>query len=376
MQIRTLFFVQIIVFFAGCVEPYHPKLNDYIEIPVVDGIITNEAGPYIVTLSKSSTVYNPEFDPIVGAEVTISDDLNYEEVLTEIEPGVYSTDPDGIRGKVGRKYQVTIKKDGKTYQSAFEELQEPVEIDSVYSKVEYKENREGLQFYLNTGNISDNHKQFLYTMVETYKYEADDYPIDYIYVKADSIIIPAYDYIKLIKVCWKTDKVTQIFTGAANKFSDSKIENFPLHYVNTESKKLFIKYSLLVRQYSISNDAYKYWTEIKEQNEKSGSLYVKQPFQLIGNLTDINNPASIILGYFTVAGVSQKRYFVNKPTLKFYFDECKASHQTYLAWLEQEEPPYPAYIKLVVGGLGKASLNCFDCRSKGGTTNKPDFWED
>jgi len=376
MQIRNLFYCALVIIFSGCIELFNPQLNDYLEIPVVDGGITNEPGPYTVKLSKSSSVYNPEFDPISGAIVIISDDLNFEEALVEVKPGVYSTDAAGIRGEVGRKYRVTVEMDGKIYQSSFEELLEPVGIDSVYAKTEYKGNQEGMQFYLNTETLKDDNRQFLWTLIETYKYEADEYPVDFIYIKPDSIFIPPYEYVEMIRMCWKTDKVFQIFTGSAKNISQPGLSNIPLHYVDTKTKKLSQKYSLFVSQYSISDAAYQYWNEIKEQNEKSGSLYTRQPFQIAGNISSIDNADDIIFGYFTVAGVSNKRIFVEKPSLFFYYDECKATHDTYLAWLAQRQPPYPAYIKYVEDGMGKASLPCFDCRSEGGTTNKPDFWED
>ncbi len=371
-----LLFIIIISLSTGCIEDFNPIINDYIDIPVVEGAITNEPGPYIMRLSKSSMVYDPELIPITGAEIIISDDLNFEETLFELEPGIYATDPYGIRGEIGRKYRITINIDDRVYQSNFEELEEPTEIDSVYSKIEYKGNFEGLQFYIDTETVNNRSRQFLWTLIETYKYEADDYPLDYIYYSEDSIVSPPSEFVDMINLCWKTEKVFGIFTGSYKNVMEPKLKNLPLHYVDTETKRLYKRYSLFVNQYSISDDAYRYWTEIKEQNDESGSLYTKQPFQIAGNLTNINNPDDIILGFFMVAGVSQKRIFVDQPPLNFYFDVCEASADTYRRWLNAAHPSYPIYVKLVGGEYGKAGLACFDCRMEGGKTNKPDFWED
>lgn len=374
IKYKLLFIISIV--FHGCIDPYSPTLSDYLNTLVVDATITNEPGPYIVKLSKSSTVYDPEFNPVSGARIVISDDLGNDETLTEIEPGVYSTIFSGIQGIVGRRYSILIETEGKIYQSPFEELREPVTIDSVYPKVEYRGGLEGLQFYVDTKDVKENSKNFLWTLNETYKYEADDYPLEMVFVNKDSIYEPSYEYQELIKTCWKTDKIFQIFTNSAKNISEPQILNFPLIYVDTESKKLYLKYSLLVNQYSISEDAYRYWNEIKEQNAESGSFYTKQPFQVIGNIVNVNDPDEVIFGYFTVAGLSSKRIFVDKPDLNFYFDVCKATHEAYVRWTNSAHPSYPVYLKFASGGLGKAGIGCFDCRMKGGKTNRPDFWID
>ncbi|OQX97291.1 MAG: hypothetical protein B6I20_12970, partial [Bacteroidetes bacterium 4572_117] len=154
MQIRIFSYLLIVVFLQACVEKYNPQINDYKNLPVVEGTITNEPGPYIIKLSQSSMVYDPKYIPIPGANIIISDNYDFEETLTETEPGVYSTSPTGIIGEIGKKYRITITVNGKTYQSEYEKLEEPIEIDSIYTKIETRETREGqlegLQFYIDT----------------------------------------------------------------------------------------------------------------------------------------------------------------------------------------------------------------------------------
>ena len=374
MRIRILLY--IIFIFEGCIENYYPKIDDYADLLVIDGIITNEPGPYIIRLSKSSTVYDPEYIPVSGAKMVISDDFNTEEALVEIEPGVYSTDPFGIRGEVGGKYRITINTDGKTYQSNYEELEEPVEIDSVYAKIEYMEtaggSSEGLQFYLNCKPMDYKKRHFFWVPIETYKYKAD-VSLDFIYYGLYEFEGASSDS---INVCWLTQRIFKTFIYSTKDLSKPEISKFPLHYVSTTTKKLSEKYSLFVYQYSISEKAYRYWNEIEKQNIESGSLYTRQPYQIRGNLVNINDQNDVILGYFMAAGASKKRIFVDRPQLNFSYPVCKPNVGAFAAMFSDPKPFFPALVTITNDGLAKTAPECIDCRYQGGTNIKPDFWED
>jgi len=145
---------------------------------------------------------------------------------------------------------------------------------------------------------------------------------------------------------------------------------------------LSIRYSLLTSQYSISKNAYTFWTNVKEQNENLGDLYSKQPFQIRGNIYNVNNSSEPVLGYFTVAGISQKRIFVNKPgpPVVMRYGECKLVEQDYMNFAvlfltsPAEWPEFATYDEN--GANAYPPQVCLDCREKGGTIEKPDFWID
>ena len=381
MQIRTLLYIIPFFLFEACIEKYNPQIDEYNDLLSVEGAITNEPGPYIIKLTKASPVYNPKYIPVSGANIVISDNFDVEETLIELDSGVYSTNSFGIRGEIGKKYKITITVNGKTYESNYEELVDPIEIDSIYAKIESKETREGtiegLQFYIDTEVMINKSRYFLWLPVETYKYKGD-LLLNYIYHS-----LRDREFIKkpVLSVCWHTQQVFETFTYSAENITESKITNFPLHYVSTETKRISERYSLLVNQYSISKGAHIYWTEIKKQNVESGSMYTTQPFQIKGNLINIDNPDDIILGYFMAAGVSNKRIFVDRPELVFNYPECKASNSAYNAiFFEDSDPVFPIYVSILSDGetevLGVAGLSCYDCQLAGGSLNEPDFWVD
>ena len=168
----------------------------------------------------------------------------------------------------------------------------------------------------------------------------------------------------------------ELFTYTAANLTTSSLNDYPLHYVNSLTNKLSERYSVLVYQYTISDNAYHFWNEIEKLHAESGSLYTRQPYQVQGNLKNTAEPDNIILGYFVTAGVSKKRIYVNRPSFTFNYNICTPDINLY-----QNSNPYllkyPLYSMLLVGdNQAFAELGCFDCRLRGGSETKPDFWEE
>ena len=368
---------------SSCVDEYWPDLDKYQNLLVVDGTLSNEPGPYMVKLSLSSRVDNIQVIPVSGATVIIMDDQNLSETLTETVPGTYMTSPDGIQGEMGRSYRINIvTSDGKIYESEFEKISTPTELESIYPLLETREqeglshNLTGYQFYLNTSIAAADTNYFLSRLEATYEYNAD-FLIRYIY---DGTLRPFTNQDSL-QTCWRTYKVPEIFTYSTLNLTEPVILDYPLNFVDTETRELYIRYSLLIRQYTLSEKAYRFWTSIKEQNSSQGGLYNTQPYQVRGNLINTSDPDEPVLGYFTVGGISKKRIFVNPPSppVMFYFPVCELGEWEYenFGTIFQTGPnEWPVYATGTNGAGALPNQECMDCRKSGGTIVKPDFWED
>ncbi len=113
--------------------------------------------------------------------------------------------------------------------------------------------------------------------------------------------------------------MARIYTGRTKSLNIPKIDKYALHYVNTETIQLSVKYSLLVRQFTISEEAYSFWDGLAEQNSEQETLYASQPYQISGNVKNMNDDTEPVLGYFMVAGISEKRIFVERPPITVRF---------------------------------------------------------
>lgn len=370
--------------FSSCVEKYWPELKKYENALVVDGTISNNPGPYTVKLSLSSDINDPRFIPYSGSVVSISDDIGNSEILSEEEPGVYKTSPDGIQGICGRKYKIDIKTpDNKSYYSDFEELKTPTEIDSVYSLVEFQHDPDlyydltGLQFYVDTKVAKNDTNYYFWRLEETYEYHSSFF-IRYIF---DGAIKPFYNEDSLY-YCWKSKKNDKIYTYNTVNLSTPKIVGFPLNYVTSETRELSVRYSLLVKQLTVSKTIYDFWNSLENQNSEQGSLYSSQPYQVRGNIFNTNNHDESVMGFFIVAGISEKRIFVNRPgpPIKFHYSKCildDADKEAFLYIGYSAKSYWPIYATQDQGGApALPNQECLDCTKRGGSIIKPDFWKD
>lgn len=386
MKIKWIVALVVLLTF-GCKEEFSLEFNTNEKILVVEGGITNKPGPYSVRLSTTLPMNQPVRVPFEKCVVTIFDNLGYSEILTETEPGVYLTSIHGIQGIIGNEYSLSVvTPDNKVYQTAFEEMKPVLEIDSVYAELTSQEDLDypyglpGFQFYVDSKPAVDKETYVMWNIVETYKYEADYklhalyYYGDYFYTNRsmDTIAqITGLNY-DTIYTCWKTDPVRNIFTGQIANLSDLKIKWQPLHFVGTQTKKLSVKYSLFVEQCSISKDAYNFWESIREQISDESFLYTKQPYNITGNLQNIDDTEELTFGYFTVASVSEKRVFYERPNTTFYFEKGYAADP-----IDLNKKAQPVYLILRdVLGMAFVHKDCVDCRTEGGVIKKPDFWVD
>jgi len=380
--IVNYFLILIVILTVGCKEEFQLESKDYQELMVFEGFITNEPGPYTIKVSKSATINKPVKIPLTNCEVIIYDDKGYSEVLIETDPGSYITKEDGINGTVRNKYKISITTpDNNKYETEFQEMLEPVGIDSLYAKLEYHElindpvNLPGFQFYINTENTKKDSSYFLWDLTETYEYNADftlfamlviqHRQAEMIYCQTDTGCPDLSPYY----TCWRTASVKKMYTTETASLTIPKVENKKLNFVGTDSKRLTIIYSLLVSQYSIDKDAYTFWKAFEDQISEDNFLFSTQPSNIKSNVKNINNPDETILGYFTVGSRTQKRIFVENPREGFRYEKCYIITD----WSELKRS-LPWYFTMVGNEMGVVEYDCLDCRSHGGVLEKPKFW--
>ena len=102
MKIRYILLLFIIVM-TGCRESFMPGYRDYQSALVVEGMITNQPGPYTIKLSKTQPVGDEEFIPYSGCSVELQEKNGESELLTELDSGIYRSAENGIQGEIGKE---------------------------------------------------------------------------------------------------------------------------------------------------------------------------------------------------------------------------------------------------------------------------------
>ncbi len=131
-NIIYLFVLAIVAFtLPSCQKVINVNLNAADPKYVIEGNVTNLAGPYIIKITKTVNFDQlNDFPAVSGAVVSITDiTANVADTLLELTPGYYTTS--FIIGLPGHTYQLRITTNGKLF-TASSTMPLPVTLDSLY----------------------------------------------------------------------------------------------------------------------------------------------------------------------------------------------------------------------------------------------------
>ncbi len=373
-QIRNfLFFTILISAISSCIEPYSPNLGGGSTAKyVVNGQITDQEGYQTVSISMSSTIGEPQYNPLTGCEVKIIDNNSNVYQLDEFEKGNYRVWMAKESLNPGNSYQVNILTSlGVEIVSDFDKMSDCPEIDSVYfirediPTTNPDKPLQGIQFYIDLNGENTNSHYFRWEVIETWEHHAA-YPKIWFWDKRNIIRFTPPDYSMFL--CWSTQKVANIYTLSTEKLLQNRYSMFKLHFVDNLTQRLTFCYSIVVNQFSISDSAYMYWDKLRINSSEQGGLYGAQPLRFKGNLRCITNPALEVLGYFSASSVKTKRLYIQDvENLDKFYLQCKP--RTRLGSdLNKEETQYLTESGQIIEDA------CIECNTFGGSFVKPDNW--
>ena len=385
--IRQAIYLMAILLLSACVERYHPGGDDvYTGTLVINAQINSIPGMQTIQISRSDGLLYPEFTPESNCVVEVESEEGELVSFTEATPGYYSGDVPASFMRYGKSYMIrVVTSEGKVYISDYAELHPPTAIDRVYFELEIhptpdpKVNVEGIQFVIDFELDQDSSEFMRWELVETYEFHNPDYE-GYIY-SYDRVLRPIPDSLS-DRQCWITGNVNDIYTLDVANMSGSEYSYMPLHFVSNETQRLSHGYSLLIRQHSLDEAAFRYWDELKKNSYTGGGLYDRLPSLTPSNISNEDDEEDYVLGFFTVSGVSEKRIFVkdvegfNKYDVMFCFPMPELPRLRYLMY--QDLPIYASRAQEPDTGterFGETTHKCLDCRiRKGSSGEPPDFW--
>jgi hypothetical protein len=294
-----LLFLMCLLFNKRCIVPYDPGPLENEELIIIEGLITDQHEVNTIKLSKSLPLRKREYmNPARGCQVWISDDLGKIDSLKETISGTYITDSTKFQGKIGRKYilhiHTTPAMGNFNYESIPMEMKPVPQIDSIYyEKKIYTESKipvEGCQIYLDTHDPANSCNFYRWKYSETWEFHM---PFDVIN-----------------KVCWTSNNSNNILIKNTSSLSENRITGYPINSITNPIDRLCIKYSILVKQYSLNEDEYLYWERLKNISDQVGGLYDLIPAILPNNIYCLENQNVKTLGYFSVSAISSKRIFI------------------------------------------------------------------
>jgi hypothetical protein len=326
LKYLLLRFFILALFLTGCETPID------IEFPVpppeivVDGLITDQPGPYEVRLSYTAAyVSSAEGNnrPVTGAQVIIEDDAGNAELLEEYRPGIYLTSVGGIQGKTGNSYVLHITlMDGTVIESYPEKMLPSPDIDSIYYEFQpVSPNRlQGHRIYAVTKDPAGEQN--------FYRWKWQGFYIFYMISEMSTL------------ACFRKE------------FDINKINVFSDRYINGQYFQQSVTliphfandyYLIHVFQQSLTEDAYNFWNKANEQAAQVGSIFDRIPSKIKGNCYYADGTDQSIYGYFGASSISKKVHMMKFSTgvppyypREYGFRPCSSFPYTF-----DFEPSYP-----------------------------------
>jgi hypothetical protein len=386
LKIGCLFFC-LAVGFTSCRKPYEPPVDTFnSNFLVVEGFINTGADSTIIKLSRTVPISEKgTLKPELRAQLVIESESNATYPLSELKGGTYGAAP--LNLDPSQKYRLRITTTaGSTYLSDFVESKVSPLIDSISWAVK----DDGVQIYSNTHDDAKKSVYYRWEYEESWQFTA----------QYSSSLIAEEDGVNFrdpetqgIYRCWGNSNASTIVLGSSEKLDKDVIFLNPVTFIRSDSEKVMTKYSILVKQYALTKEAFDFWQTLKKNTESLGSIFDAQPSQLTGNIKNIDNPAEPVLGYLSAGTVQQKRIFISERELPnwrtSYPFACSPLDSVWLKDIKPGSIPktywektlnqipveafYHAESGALLGYLGGSSA-CTDCTIRG-TNKRPEYWQ-
>lgn len=380
-----LFLLPGIVFIA-CKKPYNPKVvdapNSYL---VVEGVINNGSDSTIVRLSKTVNISgNAKTSGVDNCTVSVEGEGGGTYTLIPQGNGLYAII--GLSLDVSKKYRLHIlTSDSKEYASDYVEVKKNPPIDSIGFNIK----NNNMQIYTNTHDAANNTRYYRWSFEETWRFHSR-FQASYMLDPVKKTII-ARPFSESNYYCFAGDKSSSIVIGSSAKLLQDVIYQQPITTIASTSEKIEMRYTILLKQYALTKEAYQFWENLKKNTEQLGSIFDAQPSQLTGNIHNLKDPAEPVIGYVSATNVQSKRVFI---------DNLDVPREWTAAYPYDCGPPDTALfvnpkthqndvLNMIINGSGLpvdditqqmsvigytySSLECTDCRIRG-RVQAPSFW--
>jgi Domain of unknown function (DUF4249) len=365
--------IMMIMKLVSCVKPFEPPViknpNSYL---VVEGIAIPGNDTTRITLSRSRNLSDTtSFVPENSASVRIVSKIGQTYQLNSKGKGIYT----GLLNlQQGQEYQIKINtNDGSQYESDFESAVITPPIDSLTWKQE-----NDLTVFVNTRDPQNKTRFYRWEYIETWEYHSFYEGIAGYNNSTGTLYY--LDSTEMRFACWDSVYSDNVIIGASEQLSEDIITNLPVTTMLNGSDKISVRYSILVKQFGLTRDAYNFWQEIKKNGTQVGGLFDPLPSQLIGNIRCTSNPEEPVIGYFSIATIQTKRLYILNSQVKNWKGRDYTSFCTPRITTRDSASFYlwdpnlaPAYF-VTGGGLAIANVFCVDCRLQGGINRKPGYW--
>lgn len=321
-MLKRLIYIFLLLPMA-CIDPYQVDVPEGQQLLTVEGLIHTGPGPHAITLTRSDTygsVFEGLIRPVTGATVVVRDN---EGRITFLEEGLetrgsYFT-PNEFRAEIGKSYTLQIETpEGRVYTSLPERVESAPEIQNIGLStltvpVEGETTpRSGVQLISEIDDPADQNNFYFWRLspiVHVLEARPD------LFVNRETREPAPKD---CCEICYRTEVTgnQSIFIAQDDNFNGLSTR-IPAGFIEDNGIRFVDKLRVDLKQYAISQEAYRFLRLVKQQAEISGSIFDPPPATIRGNMISLEDPDEVVLGYFMAAGEKTKRIYINNSDLTF-----------------------------------------------------------
>ncbi|PHS50951.1 MAG: hypothetical protein COB01_11505 [Lutibacter sp.] len=314
----TCFWSILLMFILyGCVEPYEGTVKDFDDVLVVNAIITNEYKRQEVLLTRSYRFEDNGPTAEKNATVIVLDGEGGTFNFEETEPGKYlSVNPFAV--EIGMNYSLSITTvNGNSYAS--NTMQLPVSsttIGDLYAeRITNNDGIEGMGIFVDSFDPLGKSFYYRHEYEETYIIIAPFWtPFDLVVVSEGFLIFGMRVILREReeKLCYGTDLSNTIILHSTKELTEDRLSRYNVRFIDRDNYILSYRYSILVKQYVQTPEAFSYYETLKGLSQSSENIFSEdQPGFLAGNIFSLNDSKENVAGFFEIATVTEKRIFFN-----------------------------------------------------------------
>lgn len=388
-----LLFLLIGALFGGCTEPFSPDLLPEAEsILVVEATLSNESKNHEILLSRSSqeagTLQVEE-----NASISIVDDNQQTFTFSESEAGKYISDI-AFSAEPNRFYRLFITtSNGRVYASKSAALPQTTQIENVEAqKTVTDSGLDGVTITVDSFDPTGNSTYYRYEYEETYKIIAPLWSPDELrVVSEENMTVGIFERINQDRTCYATDRSNTIILTKTSGVGEDRVTDFSVRFLNQNNYIISHRYSILVKQYVLSREAYTFYEKLLEFSGSASLFSESQPGFINGNIFPEDDGNDRVVGIFEVSSVSEKRTFFNysdffpEEELPPFVDGCTPTdfklggEPSVFEWVKSKRVSYTNHITNPLNGnlegYTVVPRVCGDCTELGSVI-VPDFWEE
>lgn len=313
-QKSVIYLLLSMLFLQACSDVVDLKTSPGESQLLVFGRITDGLEGNVIELSLTSAI-NGEQTPVSGAAIRVIAENGDAETYQEAEPGRYELANETLTGQPGMAYHLEIDiPGGKTYRSIPAIMPENNTVDildfeagairiPIENNAEISRNMVSLYMRSEFQDV-DSDFYVRWNLLETFLFperpkevDTPDFPPQWCYITNDL-------------------EEQSVFLHDGSTLKNQVIARRLMTRRLADNAYVSNYYFQVVRS-SLTQDAYRYWSEINQVANTQGSIFDRPLAPVKSNIYNVDDPGEEVLGYFEVSKVDTTRVRILANDLPF-----------------------------------------------------------